>query len=444
MKSLSGKTAPNTGAGSSLGSEISLLLVSEGASIGGCDLRLATAEKVVREIQLAGGEAMVVGMDVSDDRAVNYGQPRRGDALMRKSLRRGLLSVLVLVIFCSKSVAWADSARVSHDTLGTMEKRYVQMWQSENGPLTATPPAPLARLLTSQPKNSDTPAYDTLSSRDGLAALTQKYVTDKQPVARIINVDVAVPGRKIPVRIYNPHPDRATGVIFFIHGGGHLSGSVDVYDPISRHLAAATGNTVVAVDYRRAPESPYPEGLNDARDVLMQVYAILDQNRVAWKPQLTLAGDSGGGAFSATLAGDLQVKHPGFISRLVLIYPSLDYTLSWPSADENGQGKLLDKSKVAWYFSQYFQHNEDRKALSPLYRPVTRAFPPTLIFSGGLDPLRDEDFAFVARLKAAGVPVKQVHFPGMVHAFLMLENLVPQQTDRVYRETADFITAPVR
>ncbi|MFZ4172234.1 alpha/beta hydrolase [Enterobacter ludwigii] len=361
---------------------------------------------------------------------------------MSKTMRRSLLSALVLVVSCCHG-AWAVSAQVTRDTLGTMEKQYQQMWAEENGPLTLAPPAPLATLLSSLPKNSNNPEYNTLDSRDALAVLTQKYVTDKQSVSRIINVDVAVPGRKVPVRIYNPHPDMATGVIFFIHGGGHLSGSVDVYDPLARHLAAATGNTVVAVDYRRAPESPYPEGLNDAHDVLMQVYAILDQNHVPWKPQLTLIGDSGGGAFSATIAGDLQTEHPGFISRLVLIYPSLDYTLSWPSADENGQGKLLDKSKVAWYFSQYFQHNEDRASLSPLYRPVTRAFPPTLIFSGGLDPLRDEDFAFVARLKGAGVPVKHVHFPGMVHAFLMLENLVPQQTAQVYQATADFIATPV-
>jgi len=344
-----------------------------------------------------------------------------------------------MMISCSFSVlaAGVPADAVIHD----QQARYEESWKTANGALTAVPPAPLETYLAALPVAADVPVYDSLSSRDGLASLTQKYVTGRDKVARIINTDVSLTDRSIPVRIYSPSPDKAADVIVFIHGGGHLSGSVDVYDPIARRLAATSGDTVVAVEYRRSPESPYPAGLDDTRDVLLKVYSVLDEQHIPYGRHLTLAGDSGGGAFSATLAGEFQKTHPGYISRLVLIYPSLDYTLSWPSVRENGKGKLLDESKVAWYFSQYFRHNEDRHALSPLYRPVTRAFPPTLVFSGGLDPLRDENFAFVARLKAEGVPVKHVHFPGMVHAFLMLDNLAPQQNQQVYTDTASFIAS---
>lgn len=342
-----------------------------------------------------------------------------------------------MILSCSFS---ALAVGVPSDTdIHGLQARYETAWRTDNGALTAVPPAPLGAYLAAQPAAPDAPVYDTLSSRDGLASLTQQHVTGRDRIARIINTDVRLKDRSIPVRIYSPSPDKPENVIVFIHGGGHLSGSVDVYDPIARRLAATSGNTVVAVDYRRSPESPYPAGLNDARDVLLKVHSLLDEQHIPWGKQLTLAGDSGGGAFSATLAGEFQKTHPGYISRLVLIYPSLDYTLNWPSVRENGKGKLLDESKIAWYFSQYFRHNEDRHALSPLYRPITRAFPPTLIFSGGLDPLRDENFAFVARLQAEGVPVKHVHFPGMVHAFLMLDNLAPQQNQQVYQDTAAFV-----
>ncbi|NTZ45498.1 alpha/beta hydrolase [Lelliottia aquatilis] len=357
-----------------------------------------------------------------------------GDAMMTK---HGLVAGMIFSCSFSALATGVPSDAVIQD----QQARYEKAWRVENGALTAVPPAPLEAYLATQPASQDMPVYDTLSSRDGLASLTQQHVKGRDEIARVINTEVILADRSIPVRIYSPSPDKPVNVIVFIHGGGHLSGSVDVYDPIARRLAATSGNTVVAVDYRRSPESPYPAGLNDARDVLLKVPSLLDEQHIPRGRQLTLAGDSGGGAFSATLAGEFQTTHTGYISRLVLIYPSLDYTLSWPSVHENGKGKLLDESKIAWYFSQYFRHKEDRHALSPLYRPVTGAFPPTLIFSGGLDPLRDENFAFVARLKAAGVPLKHVHFPGMVHAFLMLDNLAPQQNQQLYQDIASFVAA---
>ena len=348
-----------------------------------------------------------------------------------------IMAIMMLSCTFDSHAASVPSDAAIHD----LQAHYAKEWQSVHGALISAPPAALGTYLAALPPVTGTPEYDTLSSRDGLASLTQQHVTSSPTVARIINTEVRLADRSIPVRIYSPTPDKPARVIFFIHGGGHLSGSVDVYDPIARRLAATSGNTVVAVEYRRAPESPYPAGLDDAREALLKVHSLLDEHHVLRNGPLTLIGDSGGGAFSATLAGEFQTSHPGYISRLVLIYPSLDYTLSWSSVQENGKGKLLDESKIAWYFSQYFRHNEDRHALSPLYRPLGKGFPPTLIFSGGLDPLRDEDFAFVARLKSAGIPVKHVHFPGMVHAFLMLDNLASQQNSQVYYDTATFISS---
>ncbi|MES0232179.1 GNAT family N-acetyltransferase [Citrobacter portucalensis] len=324
------------------------------------------------------------------------------------------------------------------ETVQTQQQGYQQRWQQEHGSLTQTPPALLADLLAAQPRNPNL-CYDTLCSRAGLAALTKANVSTSEPMAAIINTEVDTGERRIPVRIYRPALTGEPKVVVFIHGGGHLSGSVEVYDPVARHLAMATGNIVVSVDYRLAPENPYPAGLSDAKAVIENVWSLLDSQHIPYTRQLTLIGDSGGGAFSSTLAAYFSREQPGFIHRLVLIYPSLDYTLNWPSVQENGTGKLLDESKIRWYFQQYFRNEEDRKQTSPLYLPLSQDFPPTLVFSGGLDPLRDEDFAFVARLQAEGIPVQHVHFPGMTHAYLMLEDKVPQEAKATYLTIGDFV-----
>ncbi|CAK7087152.1 MAG: Acetyl esterase [Citrobacter freundii] len=324
------------------------------------------------------------------------------------------------------------------ETVQMQQQGYQQRWQQEHGSLTQTPPALLADLLAAQPRNPNL-CYDTLSSRAGLAALTKANVSTSEPMAAIINTEVDTGERRIPVRIYRPALTGEPKVVVFIHGGGHLSGSVDVYDPVARHLAMATGNIVVSVDYRLAPENPYPAGLSDAKAVIENVWSLLDSQHIPYTRQLTLIGDSGGGAFSTTLAAYFSREQPGFIHRLVLIYPSLDYTLNWPSVQENGTGKLLDESKIRWYFQQYFRNEEDRKQTSPLYLPLSQDFPPTLVVSGGLDPLRDENFAFVARLQAEGIPVQHVHFPGMTHAYLMLEDKVLQEAKATYLAIGDFV-----
>ncbi|BBV18202.1 GNAT family N-acetyltransferase [Citrobacter freundii] len=324
------------------------------------------------------------------------------------------------------------------ETVQMLQQGYQQRWQQEHGSLTQTPPALLADFLAAQPRNPNL-CYDTLSSRAGLAALTKANVSTSEPMAAIINTEVDTGERRIPVRIYRPALTGEPKVVVFIHGGGHLSGSVDVYDPVTRHLAMATGNIVVSVDYRLAPENPYPAGLSDAKAVIENVWSLLESQHIPYSRQLTLIGDSGGGAFSATLAAYFSREQPGFIHRLVLIYPSLDYTLNWPSVQENGTGKLLDESKIRWYFQQYFRNGEDRKQTSPLYLPLSQDFPPTLVVSGGLDPLRDENFAFVARLQAEGIPVQHVHFPGMTHAYLMLEDKVPQEAKATYLAIGEFV-----
>jgi acetyl esterase/lipase len=148
-----------------------------------------------------------------------------------------------------------------------------------------------------------------------------------------------------------------------------------VYDPISRRLAAATGCVVVVPEYRLAPENPYPAALHDAYAAARGVFAALDARGLPFVRQLSLAGDSAGAALAATVSARSQHDTALQIAAQVLIYPSLDYSMSLPSITENGEG-YFNSDRIAWYFDNYFQHGEDRLAASPLHMTVTPRMPP--------------------------------------------------------------------
>ena len=133
---------------------------------------------------------------------------------------------------------------------------------------------------------------------------------------------------------------------------------------------------------------------------------------------------------------------PGLpIERLVLIYPSLDYTLSQPSVKENGQGYLLERERIEWLFDRVFQHGEDRRAASPLFMPIPPGFPATLVATAGYCPLRDEGIAYVRRLREAGVPCRHLAYPGLVHAILNLEDLIPDAGRDLHGRIGDHLSA---
>lgn len=275
------------------------------------------------------------------------------------------------------------------------------------------------------------------AARDGLAMMTRRFCGDAPalPWER----DLIIGPQATPVRLYDPRPDQPKAVCVYLHGGGHMAGSVAVYDPICRRLAASSGCLVVSVDYRLAPEHPYPDGLTDCLGVLTHLHAALAEAGCQTTERLALAGDSGGGALAATLAVLLRRHQHLRLDRLLLIYPSLDYTLpAYPSLQENGTGYLLETSKIRWYFDHYFQHGEDRRQASPLYMEMD-GLPPTLLVTAGLCPLRDEGLAYLARLQQHGIANQHLHLPDMIHACLNLHALAPEACGRIYQTMTDFI-----
>ncbi|WP_318479728.1 alpha/beta hydrolase [Photobacterium leiognathi] len=274
------------------------------------------------------------------------------------------------------------------------------------------------------------------TAREGLATITRELVTDIPDIALVKDTVIA---ERMPVRIYHPQPEQALPVLLFFHGGGHMAGSVDVYDPICRKLALHSEHIVVSVEYRLAPEHPYPAAIDDGYLVLQSLLQALVRSELNFIPQLSIAGDSAGGALCATLARMAQFDDGIEIAKQVLIYPSLDYTLSFPSVNQNGVGYLLQQSRMDWYFSNYFQHNEDRRQASPVWGPYSMALPETLMITAEFCPLKDEGKAYVEALRKQEVNVEHVHFEQMIHAFLNMENITKKECEQAYQAIATFL-----
>ena len=277
------------------------------------------------------------------------------------------------------------------------------------------------------------------NTREGLANLTMQLVTERPEISWVQDDLINAPDYAIPVRIYHPTPESSLPVLIYYHGGGHMGGSVTVYDPICRKIAHAAEHIVVSVDYRLAPECPYPLGVNDANYVVKNIWTTLDELGLNYQRRLSIAGDSAGGALCATVAHISQHDAELDIRRQAMIYPSLDYTLDSDSVEQNAKGYLLEKEKIIWYFDNYFQKGENRKSASPLHMEFTNQLPETLVITAEFCPLRDEGFAYVEKVKSTGLHVEHLHFDNMIHAFMNLENLVKDECETVYRKIGEFL-----
>jgi len=251
------------------------------------------------------------------------------------------------------------------------------------------------------------------------------------------NRSLLTENHSIPVRVYSPDPEQALPVVIHYHGGGHMCGSVELYDPICRKISMQSQCIVISIEYRLAPEHAYPAGINDCRYVLANYQQCLAG--LKFSQALYIMGDSAGGAICTTLAMLSQQDKSLKIDKQILIYPSVDYTCQQPSFIENGSGFLLEQDKISWYFEQYFQDYKDIRSASPLYGEISNALPETLVITAGCDPLRDEGLAYVKALKEVGVAVQHHQFDGLIHAYMLLDTLIEEECQQTYQMIAEFV-----
>ena len=241
-------------------------------------------------------------------------------------------------------------------------------------------------------------------------------------------------GEDLAVRIYRPtgHCDGGPSLLYF-HGGGFAIGDLDTHDVICRYIADRNRLVVVAVDYRLAPEHKFPAQINDADRAYLWLTANVDRLGIA-SDRVAVGGDSAGGTLALSVAlssirrGDLKI--PAF---LWMIYPWLELYGDYASYEECAADLLLAKPLTDFFRDQYLSADEDTKdpALSPGLAVDLSELPPTFIATAGHDPLRDEGFAFAARLKELGVPMAHDHRADLVHDFLMIGGVVPEAREAI-------------
>jgi acetyl esterase len=213
----------------------------------------------------------------------------------------------------------------------------------------------------------------------------------------------------VPVRVYEPLQPRGRTLVY-LHGGGWVVGDVETHDPLSRRVANATGARVVSVDYRLAPEHPFPAALDDAEEVLHWQQAA-EPDR-----PLGVAGDSAGAALTAGLAiraRDQQIR----LAAQLLLYPPTDPAMTSESIAENGQGYFLTGPDMTWFYQQYLPAGPASAPEAELNRADVTGVAPAIVATAEFDPLRDEAIAYAERLAAAGVPTTHVPGPGLIHGF---------------------------
>lgn len=247
---------------------------------------------------------------------------------------------------------------------------------------------------------------------------------EPEPVESIEDRTIPGPTGDIPVRLYRPTEPTGAIVIWY-HGGGWVIGDLQTADPTARKLANRSGALVVSVDYRLAPEHPYPAAVDDCWAVLQWVVANGadlggDPTRIA------VGGDSAGGNLSAIVAVLARDAGIDALRHQLLVYPVVDLTLSHPSMDENGEGYLLTKRGMTWFVEHYLGPTSERGDLdkhpnvSPLYSANLGGVAPATVITAGFDPLRDEGQAYAAALSEAGVAVEEHRYPTMIHGFISM------------------------
>lgn len=243
-------------------------------------------------------------------------------------------------------------------------------------------------------------------------------------VGRVEDHVVEGPGGPIRVRLTTPKGDGPFPVLVFFHGGGWVCGSLFSHDHLCRALTRESGVAVVSVDYRLAPEHPFPAALEDAEAAIRWVARQgeelgLDPGRLA------VGGDSAGGNLAAVVARRARDNGSPAIAYQALFYPATDADFETPSYREMAEGYLLTRAAMIWYWDHYLPEIPGRA--NPDAAPGRAAdlsgLPPALVVTAEFDPLRDEGDAYAKRLAEAGVPVRHRRYDGLIHGFLRRHHL---------------------
>jgi len=259
----------------------------------------------------------------------------------------------------------------------------------------------------------------------GLAAVREAiesapHPANMPPMAHIEDCVIPRAAGQIPVRIYRPSPESGQPVLVYFHGGGMVMGSNRSFEPLARALAAESNATVVAVEYRLAPENPPPAQFDDA--YLAAAWVADNGDRLGVDPaRLAVVGDSAGGSLAAAVTLAARDHGGPAICCQVLLYPGVDRDMGAPSIAELAGAPMLSRDDIV------YMHDLADTAAGPPHDPYRvpaaatdlTGLPPAIVVTGECDPIRDWGERYANRLRDARVQVTVTRYPGMYHGFLM-------------------------
>jgi acetyl esterase len=281
------------------------------------------------------------------------------------------------------------------------------------------------KLAHAGPRQWQMPIADV---RRNFSALWSPAMTGPAaPLGRVDEIAIPRPGGELRARVYAPTRERRYPILLYFHGGGYVKGGIDDSDAFCRNLAGIARHTVVSVDYRLAPECPFPAALDDACAATSWACTHADDLRAAPGP-LVVCGESAGGNLAAVTCLRARFDPRVSIRRQVLLQPVVDFTLSSASMQLTDRQCLVPRDDLAWYYRTYYDNSEslENPDVSPLFAADLAGSPPALIITAEYDTLRDEGRAYADRLRAAGVAVRYTCYPGMVHGFMQMGGLVTE------------------
>jgi acetyl esterase len=266
--------------------------------------------------------------------------------------------------------------------------------------------------------------------RQSFATLNSLGIATKVDMASVSDRVIPGPAVDIPVRVYVPTAEPGPRpVLVYFHGGGWVIGDLETHDGTVRALAGTSGVTVVSVDYRLAPEHPFPAAVDDCLAAVRWVADPGNASALDIDPgRLAVGGDSAGGNLAAVVAQQVRDDGPAVRFQL-LVYPVTDVRLSHPSIDQNGDGYLLTKADMLWFRGHYVgDHGWTDPRVSPLLATdeAVRGVAPALVITAEYDPLRDEGEAYAERLREAGVAATATRYDGMIHGFFSMGDMIPE------------------
>ncbi len=289
-----------------------------------------------------------------------------------------------------------------------------------------------AAMVLELMKKSGRPTLDTLdpqSARAQADGLAEKGEMDPPQVAKVGDGTLPGPAGPIPYRRYWPSGATAATLptLIYYHGGGFVIGTLETHDSTCRRICNVSGCQVIAIDYRLAPEHPFPAPVDDALAAFRHIAA----NAASFDTEagrLAVGGDSAGGNLAAVVCQAQKQEGGAMPSFQLLIYPATDNHTDSASRKDLAEGYFLTGPLMKWFFDHYAPAGVDRSdpRISPLLARDVSGLPPAFVLTAGFDPLRDEGRHYADRLLQAGIKVTYTNYPGTIHGFFSLTRFLKQ------------------